>query len=165
MGVFFSDNEYSAFLNQIDEYFKKQNINYELQNGVVNVSENLFGFGKLGLQNLAQVCNQHDMPEYKEIVHEHFNSLVRTEKFNTEFKSIVNDFDKIKDYIGVRIYHNDYVASVGKNNIVGKDLAGDICAIVVFDLPDSIQTIKPEQIEKWGKDFECLFDLGVKNIK
>jgi hypothetical protein len=163
--TFFDEKEYSLFIKEIDNYFKNLNIQYEIEDGQVQVSENEFGFSHLGLMNVAQVCKQEGKKYYKEIISEHFNSLIRANKFDKEFEKIADNFEEVKKYIGVRLYDNEYVAHIGKELTIGKDFAGDIYSMIVFDFPDSVLSIKPEQTTAWDKTTEELFEIGVSNIK
>lgn len=162
---FFDEKEYSLFVNEIDNYFKNLNIQYEIGDGQIHVSENEFGFSNLGLTNVAQVCKQEDKKYYKEIIAEHFNSMIRANKFDKEFEKIADNFEEVKKYIGVRLYDNDYVAHIGKELTIGKDFAGDIYSMIVFDFPDSVISIKPEQTTAWNKTTDELFEIGISNIK
>jgi hypothetical protein len=162
---FFDNNEYLLFINEVENYFKNLNVQYELADGQVFVGENEFGFNNLGLVNLAQVCKQDEPKNYKEIINEHFSSFIRADQFEKEFAKIAENFEEVKTYIGVRLYHNEYISSIGKENIIGKDFAGDIYETVVFDFPHSIINIKPEQTTAWNKTNDELFEVGVENIK
>lgn len=162
---FFSRNEYNEFLKSIESYFKKKNINYELNDGVLTTDSNVFGGEDFGLMNVAQICKQSELRNYKGILFEHFESMIRSQEFQTRFNVIVHDYNLIKDYIGVRLYSNDYITNIGKELTIGKDLAGDIYCMIVFDLPDSVINIQPEQASKWGKTIGDLFETGIKNMK
>lgn len=162
---FFDNKEYSAFINELDNYFKSLNIGYELSDGQVEVETNEFGFNVLGLINVAQVCKQEEKKYYKEIITEHFSAMIRANKFDKEFEKIADDFEKVKQYIGVRIYDNEYVAHIGKENTIGKDFAGDIYSMIVFDFPDRVSNIKPDQTKAWNKTTDELFEIGTSNIK
>lgn len=162
---FFDEKEYSLFVNEIDNYFKNLNIQYEIGDGQIHVSKNEFGFSNLGLTNVAQVCKQEDKRYYKEIIAEHFNSMIRANKFDKEFEKIADNFEEVKKYIGVRLYDNDYVAHIKKELTIGKDFAGDIYSMIVFDFPDSVISIKPEQTTAWNKTTDELFEIGISNIK
>ena len=162
---FFSNYEYSLFIEEVENYFNNLNVHYELSDGEVFVGENEFGFSQLGLVNLAQVC-KHEKPKYyKDCINEHFSSLIKTHQFEKEFSKIAENFEEVKKFIGVRLYHNDYISSIGKENTIGKYFAGDIYEIIVFDFPHSIENIKPEQTVVWNKTNDELFEIGTENIK
>jgi hypothetical protein len=162
---FFNESEYSTFLKAIDDYFNKKKITYEPGDGLLTVGANDFGFTNLGLTNVAQVCKQDKPSNYSNIVSRHFEAMIRANHFDAEFKKIVHDFDKVKKYLGVRLYHNSYIANIGQELTIGKDFAGDIYAMLVFDLPDSITNVQPEQAEKWGRNVDELFQTGLQNIR
>lgn len=162
---FFDNKEYSAFIKEIETYFKNLNIQFEIGDGQIETNDNEFGFSNLGLVNVAQVCKQEDKKHYKEIITEHFNSMIRANKFDKEFAKIADNFEEVKKYIGVRLYDNEYVAYVGKENTIGKNFAGDIYSMIVFDFPDSVLSIKPEQTTPWNKTIDELFQIGIENIK
>jgi len=162
---FFEENEYAEFLKSIERYFSKRKISYNLEDGMLTLSSDDFGFYDLGLANVAQVCKQDDPINYEEIVSAHFDSMARAHQFDTEFKQIVHDYGKIEHYIGVRLYPSDYPAAIGKDATMGRDLCGDIYATLVFDLPDSIINIQPELAHKWNKTLDQLFETGIQNIR
>ena len=162
---FFNQSEFQRFDKEINRYFKKLNVDFSIKDGIVDVDENDFGFYNLGLTNVAQICKQENSNLYKEIIADHFDSMIRANAFDKEFNKIVNNFEEVKKYIGVRLYDNEYVAHIGKELTLGKDVAGDIYAMLVFDFPESITNIQPEQIQPWNKSFDELFEIGKENIR
>jgi len=162
---FFDSNEYSLFIEEVENYFKNLNIKYKLAGGELFAEKNKYGFSNLGLVNLAQVCKQEEPKFYKEVVKEHFSSLIKATQFDKEFSKIADNFEEIKKYIGVRLYHHEYATSVGRENTIGKDFAGDIYEMAVFDFPHSVVNIKPEQATVWNKTVDELFKVGIENIK
>jgi hypothetical protein len=162
---FFENSEYSIFIYEIENYFKRINVQIEISDGIVTADKNIFGFSSLGLTNVAQICKQDEPKNYKEIIENHFNSLIQSNKFELEFDQIADNFEEVKKYIGVRLYNEQYIDYAGKEFIIGKEFGGDIYSMIVFDFPDSISSIKPEQIKKWGKSVDELFEIGIQNIK
>lgn len=160
-----NQNEFKAFKKTIEVYFSKREIPVEWGDGTISVPENIMGVGQLGLVNLAQICGQTGTKFYRKIVEDHFESMIRAHAFETELEELVKDFESIKQYIGVRLYDVEYIAVIGKEFTVGKDIGDDIYAMLVFDLPHSVENIKPEQILSWNKTEEELFALGMENIK
>lgn len=162
---FFDDKEYTIFIEEINNFFKKLNIEYEISDGQVIVDDNDFSFSNLGLVNVAQVCKQEEPKLYKQIIDAHFNSLIRANQFKKEFDAIADNFEEVKKYIGVRLYDNEYFVTVGKENTIGKEFAGNIYAMIVFDFPDSITSIKPEETTAWNKTNDELFEIGLENVR
>jgi len=162
---FFNKNEYMEFLKSIENYFRKRNITYEQADGLLTVRTDSFGVDKLGLTNLAQVCKQDKPRNYGRIVFEHFESMIRSHQFDTGFQQIVQDYEKVKQYIGVRLYPSDYAAAIGKDLTIGKDFSESIYAMIVFDLPDSIINVQPEHTRNWDKTLDELFETGIQNVR
>lgn len=162
---FFNTSEYKKFIDVIQNYFYSKNVTYTFGDGAINIGPNDFGFGVMGLVNVAQVCKQSESQDYHEIIKEHFDSMIRTYQFDKEFKKTIYDYDQIKQYIGVRLYPIDYFSQVGKENILGKDFSEDVFATLIFDLPDSVQSIKPEETISWDRTFDELFEVGLNNVK
>lgn len=163
---FFTREEYTAFVEAIRKYFEGKNLSHQIGDGVVEVGPNDLGLGNLGLGNLSQVCKQsRDLKAYPEIVESHFESLIQGQLFNIEFMKLVPDYSKVQQYLGVRLHPMDFVDSIGIENVMGKPFAGDIYAMLVFDLPHTVQNVQPSQAAVWGKPLEELFETGLQNIK
>ncbi|MFC0515685.1 hypothetical protein ACFFGT_15805 [Mucilaginibacter angelicae] len=162
---FFSKSEYKVFVDAIDKFFYDRNITYTLGDALINVGPNDFDWGVLGLMNLAQACKLAEVSDRQELVLGHFESMIRTFQFEKDFKEIIDDFNAIEEYIATRLYPLDYLDHGGKENKVYRMLAGEIAEVLVFDLPDAVQTITPEQAGKWKKTWDKLFETGIENIR
>lgn len=164
---FFSAEEYSTFIEQLDVYFRSIQVDYVLTaDGVIQPKANDFGFNfNMGLLNVSQVCKQNTPDDYQRVIADHFNSIINHFKFEQEFEQMENDYEKVKDYIGVRLYNLDYISQLGKHLTIGKDFAGDIYAMIVFDFPDTVKNVKAGLEKVWGKTIDELFATGVENIK
>ena len=161
----FNPEEYSAFLEALDKYFTRHKITYELIPGGIKAGPNDHGFSTLGLTNLMQVCKQDRVKRYPELVSGHFDGLARAQKASAAFEKLTEDYAQVKKFLGVRLYPKDYLANLGNDITVGRDFGGDIYAMLVYDLPDTVQNVTPAQAAKWGKSFEELFATGIQNIK
>lgn len=162
---FLDNNEYTLFIKELDRYFKGLKLGYEIGDGEAIVAENNRGFNKLGLMNVAQVCKQAEQQSYRGIIEDHFQALIDAKEFDAEFEKIIDDFEKVRQYIAVRIYNDEYVSFSGIDNVIGRQLAEDVYAMLVFDLPYSIESIRPEKTTQWGKTADELFDIGVQNVR
>src|SRR6476646_8338405 len=103
---FFNDREYSTFIREIDNYFKKLDIPYEIINGQVLTDTNEFGPGQLGLLNVAQLCKQVGLKNYRDIIARHFAAMTKAGQFHAEFAKMADDFEEVKKYLGVRLYND-----------------------------------------------------------
>jgi hypothetical protein len=162
---FFDQYQYSTFLKAIEHYFYTNNITYTFGDGMLSAGPNDFGFDKMGLTNVAQVCKLDEPGNYQDVVKYHFDTFAKNKLFDKEFKKIITDFEQVKDYIGVRLYPDDYIPETAKQVSMWKNFAGDIIALLVFDLPHSVQSITTDEAQKWNKTFDELFETGLKNIQ
>jgi hypothetical protein len=161
----FTPEEFQHFQETVSRYFQSQNLNFTWGDGVIEVENDQFGFKQLGLVNLAQSCKQNALGLYPAIVTDHFETLKKARQFEVEFKEDVAYFDKIKHYLGVRLYPDSHVQQIGKEHVIGKKFSDDIYAMLVFDLPHSIMNVQPAQAENWGKTLDELFEIGQQNIR
>lgn len=162
---FFNPAEYGAFISAIDSYFYSKNIPYQLGERMIAAGPNDYGFTNLGLANVAQICKQFAKTEYAEIIESHFGALIKTYQFDKEFKKIADHYDQIEQYIAVRLYPDDYFPEEARKVSIQRHFSGDIFAALVFDLPDSIDSITTEYAEKWGKTLDELFETGIQNVR
>jgi hypothetical protein len=162
---FFNKAEYKTFTDAIDKFFYEKNISYTLGDGLINVGPNDFNFSVLGLTNIAQACKQSEPGEYQELVFGHFDAMIRTNQFEKSFEKIKDDYNSTEQYIGTRLYQLQYLEHGGKENKVYRMIAGDIAEVLVFDLPDAVHTLTPEQVGKWKKTWDELFNKGIENVR
>ena len=162
---FFTQKEYDRFLKLLDSYLVKRNISYTYGNGVIHIDEEHFGAEKLGLLNLAQICKHSKQVRWRKVIAAHFDELRQASIFQNEFDKNIHDFSYVSPYIGVRLYHNNYMSHIEDGLTIGHQLTEDIFALLVFDFPHSIVNVRPEQTIQWNKYNEELFDIGLSNIR
>jgi hypothetical protein len=162
---FFNEQAYENFIGLIESYFRNQKVTFRIEDGIVYLKEAFHGLENLGLQNLAQRCNQAETKGWEEVISDHFGNLIEADIFEKEFEKQVENFDYVKQFIGLRLYHISYIEEVGRENVIGRKFSEDIFMMLVFDLPASVTSIKPEQAEDWGLPISQLFELGLNNIK
>jgi hypothetical protein len=162
---FLNSTQYTAFTNAIEKYFISQNLKYAINRGEVELEDKTFHDGTIGLINLAQVCKQSDLSEYNDIIEGHFERLRQSKLFEENFNTIINDYEKARNYIGVRIYDEGYIQLIGKENTIGKDITNDLYAMLVFDFPDAVTNVQPAQAAVWGKTTQKLLENGIVNIR
>jgi hypothetical protein len=91
-----------------------------------------------------------------------FNSLVAAAKDHEKFNVREAEFDQVKDLIAVRI--GDEESLPIDKLLFRRDLPGTI-SYLVFDLPNSVESVPRELPEKWAKGVDELFSLGLANVK
>lgn len=162
---FFSRQEYHAFLSALKQYFKTKGLEPFLDYSTMIVNGGTPQEQRLGLTNVAQLCKREGEEHYPEVINLHFESMARGEAFREEFEKNAGDYEKVKSYVGVRLYPQHYMDNLPKDVSIGRPFADDMYAMLIFDQPDVITNIKPEQAEKWGLTLEDLFATAISNTR
>lgn len=161
---FFKPNEYTAFLAALDSYFKSKKMDYDLGDEVVTIKNNKALSGSLGLSNVSRACKQQKLKKYNKIVTDYFDALLQAATTQKKFIKTAEEFESVKANIAVRLYHKNYIKQTGEHLVLTKPVCGDIVAMLVFDMPDSIINVQPHFLKKWNKSFEEIFRLGLENV-
>ncbi|MDL2234849.1 hypothetical protein LJC07_01680 [Christensenellaceae bacterium OttesenSCG-928-L17] len=154
--------EYPLFIKALEDYFQQKGEPFELQDGVVKLKNSDFSFG---LSNLVQICAQVQPREYADIMARHFNLLLESKEFETQFQKRIADFEYVKPYLAVRLYDWEYLQAAGGDTFLHRPVAGELYAALVWDFPTAIQNVKRDEIAQWGKTEEELFAIGMDNIR
>ncbi|MDR0508895.1 MAG: hypothetical protein LBG63_03610 [Candidatus Methanoplasma sp.] len=152
------EGRYSAFISAVDDYFKRRGGTYNIDEGTVYI-----GSRKFGLINLVQMCAKRSPEEYPEMAEHHFTLMFESETF--EAGLALDDFEKIKQYIGVRLYGKEYIAGFGKDIMICRPFAEGVFAALIFDLPQTVRNISRFNADKWNRSDDELFDIGIENIR
>ncbi|MDL2260065.1 hypothetical protein LJB99_04255 [Deltaproteobacteria bacterium OttesenSCG-928-K17] len=158
--------QYDLFMDTVTNYLKASGAPpYKIDDGVVLFTEGAaLGFEQMGLLNLAQVCAGSEPEEYPERVAVHFESFKKSADLFKSLDDDVKDFDKIKDYLGLRLQGGDYTEKVNDRAVFRK-IAEDLYAHLVFDLPDTIRSVHPDEAAAWDAPEDDIFELAKANIR
>jgi hypothetical protein len=160
---FFNTREYNKFLKVVDTYFKGKNLHYTIDDGVLKTDEKVFGVSTLGLTNIAQSC-KHDQ-DWSDIITHHFNGMIEANVFNQEFQLKKHNFEYVKDFLAVRLYHYHHFDAVGIDNIICEPFADDIIKVLVYDLPHTVSNVTPKDARLWTKSTDELIKYGADSVK
>lgn len=155
---FFDKSGYRAFLEAVGADLTRRGLAHRIEDGVVEiegVSE------RCGLLNLAQGCNQSPPEEWTALVARHFDCLLGGDAARAE--SVRADFEKAKPLLKVRLYPADTLAEDVR--LVHREAFPGVIAALVLDLPETIQSLTPEHVARWGRPAEELFALGIQNVR
>ncbi|MBP6720817.1 MAG: hypothetical protein KA239_00650 [Bacteroidia bacterium] len=164
---FFTAEEFQAFDKAVVQYFKSLGKPFKVEDGIVRTTwmSDDSEMQNLGLMNVAQMCKQAKIEEYAGVIRNHFDVMRKSKDFIAGFFENINDFEFVKPFIGTRLYHKDHIKSIGPEGVIAKSITEEIIAMLVFDMPQAISSIKPEQSRIWGKSAEELLELGLANIR
>lgn len=160
---FETNQQHAIFIHLIGLYFSKKNIAHSIGDGIVNTPDKSLQLGQLGLQNIAQHCANSEEEQYANHIANHFDMIIRGQQWSREFDKIKKDFDQVKQYLSIRIQSNEYISSIGLDKLLGKQLVGNLYAMLIYDLPETIQSINPKDVDAWDKDFDTIWDISIYN--
>ncbi|HMP59227.1 MAG TPA: hypothetical protein PKD86_07730 [Gemmatales bacterium] len=150
---FFTKTEYYWFIDLIHQYFTRRQQRYVLEVGVVRVLDGMpGGVQRCGLLNLAQRCKQEgDLGQWGELVAVHFDGfrqhLVESEKV----QELAQDFERVAPLLA-------------RHCVFRSDVPGTVTGLV-YDLPTSIQNVRPCDVEHWDREPDELFQMALDNVR
>jgi hypothetical protein len=162
---FFTREQFETFVNALGDYFQKHKSKMKFPDPAqprLTVGAGSFPPGQYGVINLAQICNQVPSHEWPQRIADHFDALAAAAKDHEQFNVRAAEFEQVKDLLAVRI--GDEGSLPTDKLLFRRDLPGTI-SYLVFDLPNSVESVPRELPEKWGKGVDELFFLGLANVK
>lgn len=156
--------DHDIFEKELAAYFKGKGIAFELLDGYIKVPGKEFDLGEFGLSNIAQFCKNEGVEKSKEHIAGHFESLIRGHQFNKQFDRLKTNYEAVKKYLGVRLYNIEYFQNIGVDKAIGRNVGGDLYAILIYDLPDTVQSVSPKDAEAWNIDPDELWNAAEANI-
>lgn len=147
------------FIAAVKDYFDGRHEPYAVEEDAIRMQDD----SRFGLVNLAQTCTRVKADEYHQVIAQHFDTMLQNKAFRESLA--VDKFESMKKYLAVRIYDSEYLSAIGEEATIRRPLAGEVSAVLVYDLPHVIENIKREDTDKWGKTEDELFAIGIANIK
>lgn len=156
---------YEVFMSEVKRYFDVEGLVSQHRDGVMFVQDKEGKQQQLGLVNLAQMCLSTDPTKYRDIIKVHFDIIVRRSDLGATPSGDEQPFETAKEDIGIRIYNADSIKNLPKLPITAKDIAPGLCSLLVMDLPEKIESLSNDAIERWGVPAEELSEIGLQNIR
>lgn len=157
--------DYNNFMDLVDEYFQKRNVEFKIEDGLLTAEDKNLGLTDVGLVYIAKYCYNQESEKWGDIINDHFEAIIQTNQFEREFATKISDFDQIESYLGVRIFHISQLEHIGIQNTVFRQIAGDLVEGLVFDFPHASRNVKPMEVRNSGLAPDILFEIGLSNIK
>jgi hypothetical protein len=164
---FFSKGEYYRFLEEIRGYFRRRGLAIVIEDSILCVPAGLpGGIQRCGLLNLAQRCKQEaDAATWPGIIAAHFDSFERHLQESARVQEIARDFERVAPLLAVRLYPQEYLeGDTARHCVFRRDLPGTV-TVLVYDLPSSIQNVRPGDVASWGRDVEEIFEIALDNVR
>lgn len=161
---FFSTTEYRAFHAAVGADLKRRGWVHQWGDGVVQIRQADGSWSPAGLLNLAQVCNQVGQDEWPQVVSGHFDRIGDIDRQQKVIDALKKDFEQAHPHLRVRLYPEDYAASVPDARIVARRPAPGLLAVLALDLPEVVTTVDPDCLAGWRRGEAELFRLGLDNV-
>jgi hypothetical protein len=157
--------DYEAFITLVKKYFGQKRLTFTVEEDMIVVEDPNWPYQQVGLSNLAQMCKQSRRSQWRLIIREHFEGMLRSAAFEQTFYQKAHDYAYAAHYIGVRVYPKAYISHIGEEATIKRELADDLVALLVFDFPHVVSNVKPETTIQWNKTDEELYEVGFGNSR
>lgn len=115
----------------------------------------------LGLQSIAQVCHARPRRAWAEAIAHHFDVALESRDGETA-DALAGDWSRAKEVVKLRLYEEDDVPGVP---IVSWRVAERLVAVLSFDLPDTVISVRRDDRARWDVADRDLFDVALANVK
>jgi hypothetical protein len=158
---FMEPDEYAEFRRLTDDWLRKRAGSFrDIDGGGVELPSEQGEPRVFGLANLAQVCHRVPRAEWAARIDGHLGTTLAIPGTTQD-----PDFEDVKSKLKVRIYPENYAPPEASDMLISRPVAPGLQAVLVIDYPDTIGTVNPDQLEKWGRTADELFDLGLANVR
>jgi hypothetical protein len=115
----------------------------------------------LGLQNLAQSCRSRPRDGWAALMKNHFD-IALDPKSSKGADDLAKDWDLARDAVKIRLYRDDHLPSV---QLVTWHVAEGLVAVLTFDLPDAVVTVRKPDRDAWDVSDEELYETAIENVR
>lgn len=115
----------------------------------------------LGLQNLAQICRGRSREGWGDAVHRHFDVAFDT-KDGATAEALAEDWDLARAAVKLRLRREDQLPDVP---LVTWHVADGLVAVLDFDLPDTVISVRRPDRDKWPVNDEDLYEAALENVR
>ncbi len=159
-----SQGETAAFLEAIAHELERRGLRYEVGDGTVRV-ERGGDWSDFGLSNLAQFCHHVGGASWQEAIATHFDNLFAAEEAEAQVKELARDFEGIRSLLKVRLYGDAALGGIEPREPAGWALAPGLTAAFVYDLPTTVRSANPTEVEAWGMRRDELLSVALDNVR
>jgi hypothetical protein len=158
---FFTPDAYRAFIDVVRADLDRRGATYEIGDGIVRMTGTP---GELGLVNLAQVCNTVSQNDWPVVVAAHFDNLAS--RSGRDLDGLAADFDQVRSILRVRLLADESMGGMTPDDIAGsRRYAPGILLTLVYDFPDSTQSVASEHLESWPLDADAVWQIAIDNVR
>lgn len=159
-----SQEETRAFLEAVGRELGRRGLRHELGDGTVRV-ERGGDWSDFGLSNLAQFCHHVGRGGWKETIASHFDNLFAAEEAEAQVAKLARDFEGIRSLLKVRLYGDTSLGGIELRPPASWELAPGLTVAFVYDLPTTVRSAGPAEVEAWGKSRDELLSVALENVR
>jgi hypothetical protein len=156
---FFGAEGWARFVAAIVHDLAQRGIKYTLdaEDGCVRLADG----SVLGLSNLALMCfREHSLDRWPEIVAYHVGMAIGPgDTLITE--ALAKDFDQARRTMKLRLWGRESLPQVP---LIAWDIADDLVAVLTFDLPQTLVSVRREDATAWGVSKDELWRTAMANV-
>ena len=116
----------------------------------------------LGLQNLAQICRARPRDAWAALMRHHFD--IALDPSNSKgADDLAKDWTLARDALKIRLYREDHLPSGVQ--LVTWHVAEGLVAVLTFDLPDSVISVRKPDRDTWDVSDEELYETALENVR
>ncbi|HSO36168.1 MAG TPA: hypothetical protein VLT33_26755 [Labilithrix sp.] len=131
----------------------------DMETGCVHVTT--AGPNVLGLSNLLQVCRGRPREAWAAAVKHHFDVAFDAKDGRTA-EELSRDWDLARARVKLRLYERDNLPDVP---LVTWEIADGLVAVLTFDLPETVISVRLEDREQWDVTDDDLYDIALANVR
>jgi hypothetical protein len=162
---FFSPEEWALFVAAVSDDLEGREVQHSIDADEGNVRVDLPAGSRvpdvLGLQNIAQVCHARPRAAWADTIRHHFD-VAFDSKDGEAAEVLAKDWSLAKTKVKVRLYGEELVPGVP---LVNWPVAEGLLAVLSFDLPDTVISVRREDRANWSVDDEELFAVALANVR
>jgi uncharacterized protein YtpQ (UPF0354 family) len=160
---FFTAGEYRRFLGLVRAHFERKGLPVDISGDVVRAAPD--GATAFGLANLAQKCRGEPPDDWADVIAGHFDALDRVEEGLREFEETKKQFSRVRDLLALRLWSREDIDSYAEKNVVFETGLEGIVGLLVYDLPESVESVSGDDLARWGLTREEIFETALDNVR
>lgn len=162
---FFTSEEWAVFVATLATDLARRGLRYDIDGDAGTVRFDLPAGARvpnvLGLQSIAQVCHARPRRAWGDSVKHHFDVAFDTTDGETA-DALAADWSRARGVVKLRLYEEENVPGVP---IVSWPVADRLVAVLSFDLPDTVISVRQGDRARWDVDDRELFDVALANVE
>ena len=157
----FSPEEWAWFVATLAADLDRRGVTHRVDMETGCVHATLRGANVLGLSNLVQVCRARPRDAWAGAVQHHFDVAFDVKDDKTA-EELSQDWALARDHVKLRLYERDSLPDVP---LVTWEIAGGLVAVLTFDLPETVISVRLEDRERWDVTDDDLYDVALANVR